>query len=388
LTRHIGPTNNIVDYENMLTENRARAADPLYAQWRNTQVQPTPELRNLIPRLEAAGAFNSAEELAGIRGININRNFFTANPNTQRSGVISAYPTTETWDLVKQGLDRRIDAAYANGDKTLSRHLVQLKGEMLREIEKTPAGQVWRQARQEFADRSALLDQLEAGRDTFLGGRAGTSANELAEELRHLSGPEFQARLVGLRSALDEDMGASVTGDARVGTKLLAPNNQNKIRILLGDQRGNQLIQELEQERFLRERYPDVVPNRHTGASAVERGEAANLFRAPDPLRFEFTKPSTYPFGIGSLMPQNVLQDILVAGRARAAPDLAPLLTMPAGPQSQQADNLLRELLQQRSRGAANARAGGIAGRLTNATTAGPATSTYRGYYENRKPSE
>jgi hypothetical protein len=168
------------------------------------------EGQELIPRLESAGAFKAAEELAGIRGTKIDRNFFTPNTATQRSVVISAYPTTETWDLVKQGLDRRIDAAYSGGDKTLARHLVQLKGEMLREIEKTPAGQIWRQARQEFADRSSLIDQLQACRDTFLGGRSGLSADELREELRHLSGPEFQARLVGLRSALDEDMGASL----------------------------------------------------------------------------------------------------------------------------------------------------------------------------------
>lgn len=374
LTRHFGPTNNIVDYKNFLTETRKAAADPLYEQWRTTQVHPTQELKDLIPRLESAGAFKAAEELAGIRGTNINRNFFTPGPQ-------KAFPTTETWDLVKQGLDRRIDAAYSSSDKTLARHLVQLKGEMIGEIEKTPAGMIWRQARQEFGDRSALMDQMDAGRDTFLGGRAGTSVNELREELRHLSGPERAARIIGLRSALSEDMGATMTGDAKVGGKLLAPNNQNKIRLLLGDQRGGGLVQELEQERFLRERYPHVVGNPNTGASAVGRGETANLFRAPEALPWELTRPSTYPV-VGRLMPQNVLHDLMVAGRARSAPALAPLLTTPEGPAM---DNLLQEILRQRSRAAGATRAGAAADRLTAATVAGPASSTYRRYYENQK---
>jgi len=56
--------------------------------------------------------------------------------------------------------------------------------------------------------------------------------------------------------------------------------------------------------------------------------------------------------GVGPLLreisPQNALHDLLVSGRARAAPELAPLLTTREGPAL---DNLLQELLRQRSRG-------------------------------------
>jgi hypothetical protein len=227
VTKAMGPPVNVVESEKNLTEARKAAADPLYQQWRDTRVEPTAALKTLIPRLEAAGAFDQAEKLSAITGEPLNRKFFTGGPQKE-------FPTTQTWDYVKRGLDGKIEQAYAAGDKTTARALTGLKGELIDEIEKTTAGNVWRRARQAFADKSALIDQLAAGRDTFIGGRAGLTPDEMREELRGLSGPELQARIQGARSAITDAMGDSIHGDNRLRDRLLASNNQAKLRMMIG----------------------------------------------------------------------------------------------------------------------------------------------------------
>jgi hypothetical protein len=380
LTRHLGPAENIVDYTNMLEENRAKAADPLYDAWRQTKVTPTHELRALMPRLEAAGAFTQARKIAGIEGESMTDAFPTGKFGSFDEYGPTGPPMTEksltaaNWDMVKRGLDSKIDAAYKSGDKTEARALIKLKSELIGAVEKTPEGDIWRQGRAAFAKGSALIDQVAAGKDTFLGGREGLTADELREELRNLSGPERVARLVGLRSALKEDMGASVTGDARVGTRLLAPNNQEKIKLLLPQGRGERLIKEIEQEAFLRGRHPEVIGNPNTGASNITREESRNLFKPPEAPDFHIMHPGTF-------MPQNVLQDLLVAGRARSAPALAPILTT-KGPAMQ---DLIDALVEERRKSAGRARVGSLLERRTGGIIAGPMTSTYRRYYENQK---
>jgi len=111
-----------------------------YAQWRSTQVQPTDTLKALIPRLEAVGAFDKAKYLGSAKGISLSERFFTSGQNRE-------YPTAATWDLVKRGLDSKIEQALSGGNKTRASALLGLKDELITKIGKTEAGQVWNQAR-------------------------------------------------------------------------------------------------------------------------------------------------------------------------------------------------------------------------------------------------
>lgn len=381
LTRAMGPRVNLIDQNRFLTEARAAAADPLYAQWRTMQVHPTPEIKALIPRLEAAKVFDQAEEIAGISGKSLNRNFFTGGPQ-------KAYPTTESWDLIKQGLDRRIDQAYTANDKRLAAKLIELKGDLIGEIEKTPAGQIWKQARHEFANRSALIDQMAAGRDTFVGGRHGTSVDEFNDELKHLSRPELMARIIGVRDIASEAMGAAKNGDTSLRNKLLAPNNQKKLRSLMeaigspGD--ADALISALRQEEYLGNQTSNVVGNMQTGASASMRSERKKMFDVPErPWWLEsldLTKPGTWipP----SWQPHNVLQDIRSVRSGRAAPALAPIMLTPEGPQLTEIINALRGEQARVSNvnrlAAPYIDAGGFA-------ITGPGQAGYRRYYEGQR---
>lgn len=337
LTRAMGPRVNVVDQTHLLTEERAKAADPLYEKFRTMQVHPTDEIKALIPRLDKAGAFDMAEYLSGISGRPMDRKFFTTGPQKE-------YPTTEAWDYVKRGLDSKIDQAYSSGDKTSARELLKLKGEMIKEVEKTPAGKVWQQARHEFADRSALIDQLATGRDTFVGGRSGTSVDEFKEELKHLSKPELMARIQGARDIASEAMGASKNGDTILRNKLLAENNQNKLKLLLGHKDGAALIKTLKEEEYLGNQTANVLGNMQTGASGSMRSERKKMFESPQlPSWLEHlnvTMPGTWlpP----SVMPHNVLQGVINERAGRAAPSLAPLMVTPQGPQLDEIVNALR----------------------------------------------
>ncbi len=390
LTKAMGKSTNVEDFNNFLTETRKKAADPLYKQWRSMEVQPTDELKALMPRLQKAGAFSMADELSGIAGEPINKVYFAhlSDPFERmtkeeykafvKDGAAHA-PTTQTWDYVKRGLDRRIDQAYRAGDKTLGRELVKLKGEMIDEIGKTNAGKVWNQARTEFAERSALLDQLEAGRDTFLGGRAGLSADELREELKHLKGPELAARVVGARSAADEAMGATLRGDTTLRNKLLADNNRKKMELLLGKKKADDLLQTMEQEKFLGEQHQNVVG----GSQTTPKKERVNaLLAAPThPWDMDLTKPATWipPSWREQFTPHGIANAWRGQGAAQTANQLAPLITAQAG--GPDFNQLIRAIRKEAAVRDVRNQAGARAGSALSGLIAGPGSTTARHQY-------
>lgn len=368
LTDAAGPKFDINSYEKYLTETRATMADPLYKQWRSMEVHPTQKLKDIIPRLEEAGAFSMAEKLSGITGEPIDKTFFTTGANKR-------FPTAQTWDYVKQGLDSRIDQAYTAGDKTLARALVRLKNEMVTEIEKTPAGAVWNQARSEFADRSEIIDQLKAGRDTFLGNRSGLTVDELREELRTLRGPELAARIQGARAAAAEAMGDTTRGDTTLRNRLLAPNNQDKMRLLLGDDKAEQLIRAMEQEKFLGDQGQNVVG----GSQTTPKKERVNALLPPPAPEWNpnFTQPLSLipPHLRDELRPSSIFNAWRGQRYGTAANQLAPVLTTPGGPRQ---DAIVRDIMAEAQRRAAVGAGANRAGNALAGIVAGPGTTTAR----------
>jgi len=367
------PRRDMVELEYLTTEAQKAAASPLYNQWTSMRVPPTERLKDLIPRLKNAGAFKRAEKLAAISGEPVNIKFFTGGPQKD-------FPTAQTWDYVKQGLDSSIEKAYSSGDKTLARKLIGLKNDMIHEIETTDAGKVWNTARKTFADYASLKDNHAAGYDTFLGGRSGLTVDELKHELRGLSVPEIQARVIGARAAISDAMGAALTGDTQMRNKLLAPNNQEKLRLLIGNNKqADEMIKALEQEHLLGVKALDVMGNNATGASNVGRAERKNLLM-PNPAPewgFDIGKPGTY-------LPPSIRDQFTISGMINARRgernnvannQLGHLLTMPNGPQM---IDLIRGLSNEEARQAktfARTRAGG---NLLTGAVSGPGASVVR----------
>jgi hypothetical protein len=382
ITRAMGPATNIVEHNQFLTEARKAASDPLYQQFRNMQVAPTPEIKALIPRLKEAGAFDQAKRLSGIAGESVNEDFLTGKYEKANEWGASgdpekvASPTTQSWDYVKRGLDSKIDQAYAGGDKTLARSLIGLKQNMIDEIEKTPAGQVWKQARGEFADRSALIDQIERGHDDFLGSRSGLTVDELREELRGLSGPELMARMQGGRAAIANAMGDTINGDTTTRNRLLARNNQAKLRLLLGDDRANELIDNLQSERFLSAQDQNV----RGGSQTAPKGERVRALQ-PSPLppyNPSLVEPLSLipPHFREMLRPSTVIEGARSQQYENARRALAPILVEQSRPQT--IDRYLQALYDEVARRGRVAEVAGKTGRALSGVAVGSAPYVMR----------
>ena len=342
LNRNTVPQVNLADLTKAVEQARATGADPLYQQYRTMAVQPTKEIKALIPRLEKAGAFDLAEELSGISGNPINRNFFTGGPQ-------KAFPTAETWDYVKRGLDRRISQALdkTKPDKDLARELLNLKNEMLAEIDKTPAGQVWQKARQTYAEHSELLHQIEEGQKTF---KRSTRADELAREMITLSQPEQAARLQGARDAIQEVIDSSVRGDTTARNMLLSKSGRAKLELLFGQQRADRLVRDLEAEVFGKQKVENVIG----GSQTTPKKERVNaMLPAPSEMGYfqglDLTKPASF---IPEWMkPQTIMEGARAQRYGNAYQQIAPLLTTKMG--APEFNQLVQSLLDERATAAA-----------------------------------
>lgn len=373
LTKALGPELDQVQLEKMTTDTAKKIYDPLYAQWRTMQVHPTQGIQDLLPRLQEAGAFGKAKHIAGIEGDSINRNFFVGGPRKD-------YPTTQSWDYIKQALDSKIGAAYKQGENSTARALVRLKQDMISEIRKTPAGKIWDQARGAFADKESLLEQRKAGYDTFLGGRSGISKDELREELKTISVPEMVIRRQGMRAAASDVLGETINGDTRLRNMMLSPNNQDKIRLMMGGgQDAEDLINSLMQEKGHGDKAIDVLGLKTTGSSNVERSERKNMLM-PNLMKesdFHLQKPITW-------IPRSVREQFTLAGlvnsqrqaaHSAANDQLARILTLPNNPQS---INLLMAVQNEGARQSLNYGRSQAAGNLLAGAISGPGTSVAR----------
>ncbi|MET4493476.1 hypothetical protein [Bradyrhizobium sp. LA7.1] len=339
LDRNTVPYVSVADMTRAIEKARSTGADPLYNQFRTMAVQPTTEIKALMPRLEKAGAFDLAEELSGISGRPINRAFFTGGPQKE-------YPTAETWDYVKRGLDRRISQALdrTKPDKELSRELLNLKGELLSEIDKTPAGRVWQKAREKFAEHSELLHQIEEGQKTFA---RNTRYDELAHELINLSTPERAARLQGARDAIQQVIENSVRGDTTARNTLLTKASRQKLELLFGRERAERLIGDLEAEVLGKGKVENVVGGSQT---TPKRERVGAMLPAPSEMGYvanlDITKPASF---IPEWMkPQTIMEGARAQRYSDAYSQMAPLLTRKMGDHNFNA--LTQELLADHSR--------------------------------------
>jgi hypothetical protein len=367
LDRNTVPHADVAQLATDIDEARRVAAAPLYEQFRSTRVPPTKEIKeNIIPRLEAAGAFNSAEELAGITGRPWTQNFFTGGPQKE-------FPTAEAWDLAKRGLDRRIAAAYDKGDNTLGKALVELKHDMIREVEKAPGGQVWRQARETFAEHSALLDQLEAGQKTW---QRTMRADELAQELKTLNPNELAARRQGARDAINEIMTNTVNGDTTARNRLLTEAGREKLRLLFGDARAERLIKDLEAEVRVSRNTNEIVGGSPTASKQARRNALLPEQTEPGYLsNINLTRPtSLWPEWA---TPRAIMEGERHARHARSHEELGRVMQIPM--RSPEFRDLLRAISTEGQRRAAGS---AYAGRLSS--SAAPTVQSIAATQRNR----
>lgn len=340
LDQNTVPQVDIAHLGRLIDQDQKTLSKPLYDQFRSMQVHPIPEIKALIPRLEAAGAFNKAEEIAGISGRPFERKFFTGGPQKE-------FPTTEAWDLVKRSLDSRISAALdaTKPDRNVASELMKLKEDMLREIDKSNAGPVYKAAREKFAEYATLKDQMKEGGKTW---ERGNTPDELRYETSLLTPFEMAARRQGARDAVQNIIENSHLGDTTARNKLLTDAGQKKLEILFGKQRAERLVTDLKAELNMSAKTNEVV-----GGSPTSGKQARRDMVLPPRLEsgylhnIDLTKPSSL---IPDWMtPHSIMEGSASARHSNALNQIAPLLTRKMGDPDFKA--LVSELLRERARG-------------------------------------
>src|SRR5262252_9556610 len=207
-------------------------SSPLYDAFRSTSVYPTPQIRSLLPRLQEDGLLAEATRRMRLQGRPVEDTVF----NTfQLGGKLGpSGPTVEVWDYVKRAIDGRIGVAQRQGDRDLVRIYTGLKQELDQAVANSnpEAAHVWRQARDTWASREALLNAREEGQQLW---KRATRRDQLRQELMGMSMPERLAYREGARDSLAEMIDASVNGDTQVARMLRAPANTEKAMMLAQD---------------------------------------------------------------------------------------------------------------------------------------------------------
>jgi hypothetical protein len=223
---------------NRLIKERADQSSPLYDAARSQTVPDNQGLIDLLPRLKAAGAFQSAVKKMRID----NQPFDIGN--------------VRAWDYMKRALDDKIGAAVRAGEKDDARILTGLKRELTNTIDATVPE--YGQARQVFSSHSDLVNAVEDGSKAL---SPSYTREQLAADFPELTSGEQEMFRVGASNALREKLAnASGTGalpnafatDGALAQKLqmLAPSAEHFNRF------ANRMADEA--RRFTEASVPDV----------------------------------------------------------------------------------------------------------------------------------
>lgn len=260
--RAFGDVDNLTQRRMLLNIEQSRAAKPFYDAFRNLRIQPTQEIMDLMPRLQAAGAFSEAKALAGVKGLPWedvfavervspgieNMPWMKGFPGAQEP--VGKYPTAASWDLVKQALDSKIEQSFNQfGEPTKWTHaFTELKNELVSAIDNHPdpniAG-VWKQARDVYAEPAQIKNALNMGKRVLT---ERIDADELPFLTASYGRAQMEALASGMRKDLENTLGRPGKQESRVINRVLSPNNQAKIRWVIGDQEADELIRSIEHE--------------------------------------------------------------------------------------------------------------------------------------------
>jgi len=285
--RVFGEPQNRAELQRSIEAERAKTATPLWRTFTNTTVAPTPEIRSLLPRLDAAGALKAANKAMREEGLPAQQGFgrMVTDEAGEWAQEVEHVPTAAAFQYAKEHLDSLIEKSLAEpGGAKAARRYTLLKNDLVNAIDNHPdpnvAG-VWQEARQAWQRPTELIEAQKLGRrmltnnidrDDVLHLTAGWSP----ERLEHLE--------IGLRGYL-EDLEKANRNPRRVSNRLmdavLSPGNQEKIRSVLREDRANELIDSIRHEEAMH-----GAPDRVYGNSATSSRQTAKaeFMAQPGPL--------------------------------------------------------------------------------------------------------
>ncbi len=271
--RAFGPDENMAQLTRSMEADRAIASDPLYREFRNTEVSPTPAIDAIMPRLQASGALRAANEALAIEGIPSTRGFLEMRgPEVEATHV----PTAAAFQYAKEAIDRRVQKALADGDGPGARRFTMLHNDLVSALDNHPlVGDTWRRARETYAQPSEIMDAANMGRRVLTG---HIPANDLPFMTAAYSEPQMRAMRIGMRDYLENMLGKRDTLTAETVNTVMSPNNIQKMRWAIGDAATDAVVTAMEAERHMH-----GTPTRVHGNSVTASRTEAGKRWAPSP---------------------------------------------------------------------------------------------------------
>ena len=174
---------------------------------------------------------------------------------------------------VKRKLDGDIGKAIKSGDNTEASDLLQLKNDLLTEID--TASPKYKEARKIYANQKANENALSFGEKNIFSGKV--NAEEFAEEIKDYSKSELESLRVGIKKAISKvEAGKPVTYNA-VDKKFIIPNTRAKLEIAIGKDSADKLYQSVDAEAAMFRQSSSVAPLNNSrsllNAEAIQQAE-------------------------------------------------------------------------------------------------------------------
>jgi hypothetical protein len=215
--------------ESLITRRETDAA-PLYNQLRNTSVQPTQALADIVSAADELGATRLGREIATARQIPFTLD--TTQPGNWRMSDL---------DHVKQGIDQVLSSRKAmNSDGSLTplgTAYQSLKSRLVGELDAATTNphtgeSLYRNAREAFSAPSALIDAANAGKLAI-----NRDENSILNTMQGMSTNELQAFRIGAFEGLRGKLGTQ-GGQTNIMNMWKEPATQEKLKAVFGDLRS------------------------------------------------------------------------------------------------------------------------------------------------------
>lgn len=240
-------------------------AAPLYEAAYNQGVADTPLLRNIIRDPEVEEIIKKEAYLlrrkANLRGEKINwynygikeegDNFVILDPSVK-------VPTWKTWDLIKKGLDKRINAQKDNFGKFTEegKFNIELKNDLLKELdriaENPPKGvqpnKYWSEARRTAGDYFEAEKAFNQGKKSIFS--STTDEKQFAKLINDFS--KRKSDLESFKAGVLNDVFNKLQNNQNILLRKDAPRFKAKLKMLFGDKATENLIKRLDVETQMR----------------------------------------------------------------------------------------------------------------------------------------
>lgn len=319
LNTEIGPERNLPQFIEQQARNYNARAKPFYDQFRNTPVNPTPELANILEAAKASGAYDRAMKKLMVKRL---------DPNAPQNNG-------QFLDLIKRELDGMASQAKTNGNRTDFADYSALAADLRKEVDSilspsNPAASSWAQGRAIAGEGIEGREAADLGAQVF-----GTQARDphvVQSDMASMSAHGKQLYKEGARNKLRQIMGKSASnfgpkGDAAARRALNSEFARENLDQIIGPNGAQRLTDVVDAENQFARLHDMALSN-----SVTDTMQAARRRWAPH-AQSDFASEAGKKGPIGLATEYTLkIADALIGGQikkseARAMIDGAKMLT-------------------------------------------------------------